>query len=326
MESWSVKSTVDDELVSFLKNHYLTSLVYTLELLEMALIGCGSSEENGVYVIKYQLDDKLIGCITGVFQKDTMDRDYLFVNFMCVHEKYRGKGIASLLKNKLLKTAIVKYPNAYAVYSIAGNGDTNHSNSDGNDGPSMSNFDKVCIENYYHRPINDVVFENVNSICTDIFNVVFIKLSTDTVDSVLEMLNGRSSGGWRGLYRKYTRDEFCKIFLHSNDSICKGFVACDSSGDVVGFVSYYTIYNKRLNMKVGYLSECIGDCDVVVSYLVSWLIRTRAVDLLNGVGCPEFVQLGFIKGPSELTWYTFRKRIENKVENENENRVGLVSI
>lgn len=308
MGDYITLSTVDDDLVAFLNAHYLTSLVYTRAIIEMALIG-------DPIVIKYEENGRVIGCITGTLQKDTRGDDYIFVNFLCVDRNYRKQGLANRLKRKLLETAINKYPNAhqmYAVYTIS----TDLQTGTGSD-VSVNSFERVCQDEYYHYPINPDVFENVNlySKGTATEAKKISSASSSEKDTIINLLNSRRNS----LYRMYTNQDFTELYL--SEKCMRGYIIYDCIGNIIGFISYYKIYNRVLDITVGQVCEIVGDKQIVLSYLVESLIRTKEIDMLNYTSTEKLEECGFIKGSSKLTWYTWGYKDTRIVES-----VGLVSI
>ena len=308
MGDWITTSMIDSDLVAFLNAHYLTSLVYTRAIIEMALIG-------DPIVIKYAERGRMIGCITGTLQKDTRGGEYLFVNFLCVHSGHRKQGLANKLKQKLLQIAVKRYPNVrqmYAVYTISTDLQTGNRNCD-ND-VSVESFERVCQDEYYHLPINPDVFDNVPPpTATARLTVKNIECATNGErEIVMKLLNSRRDG----LYRMYTRREFTELF---SGKCMQGYIIYDSENTIVGYVSYYKIYNRVLDITVGQVCETVGD--KTISCLVESLMGTKEIDMLNYTSDKKIDDCGFVKGSSKLTWYTWGYKDTRAI-----NSIGLVSI
>jgi Acetyltransferase (GNAT) family len=285
--------------------------VYTRAIIEMALIG-------DPIVIKYAERGRVIGCITGTLQKDTRGCEYLFVNFLCVHSGHRKRGLANKLKQKLLQIAVKRYSNVrqmYAVYTISTDLQTGNRNCDNK--VSVESFERVCQDEYYHLPINPDVFDNVppplSTTATARSTVKNIECATNIErEQVIKLLNSRSDG----LYRMYTRREFTELF---SGKCMQGYIIYDIPGTIVGFISYYKIYNRVLDITIGQVCETVGD--KTISCLVESLMGTKEIDMLNYTSDKKIDDCGFVKGSSKLTWYTWGYKDTRAIDS-----IGLVSI
>lgn len=257
------------QVVDFLYEHYLVDVTgkfklnYTVQFLRWAL------GKNGLMIaLVSQKTNSLYG-VVGASRKqmtifDKNNQNVAAVDFLCAHPKCRGKKIAFVLIDEIVRRLVLS---GYTIGCFT---------------TSRCVPSPTTVIRYYHRPLNysklfDLQFtrlQNGNPETIKKFNKLFtvvsnndsryVQMTKEHVPEVLKLYNE-----WNAkfnIYVEYDETSFAEYFL--NTDVVRSYVINDTNGKPIDFVSLYLLpYNV------------IGrEEKIYASYLLSYTSNTESTD------------------------------------------------
>lgn len=209
---------------NFIDHHFLKGYQYSLPFLRWSMPNNNTDTIGLVTKPQSTPGYQLVGTIsskmvTMVINGQTHDIGY--VDYLAVHQDYRGHRLATALISKVVET----YHREIFLFKIE-------------DKPLP--FDVVCKFRYYVYPITQ---ENPEQITGE---TNWTALTNQTLDLAYQYYQQKSSQ-FR-YYQSYTRDQFKKWFLPDNN-VVSSFIMLEK-GQIIGFTSFFS-----LKMKSGFLNQ-----------------------------------------------------------------------
>lgn len=310
-----------NEITEFLNKYYVEDkngnfrLHYTTEMLRWLY-----KDPNHIAVsVKYNTDDKktIIGFICGKVTKMQINRkqlDLIEINLLCIHPKLRQKRLAPRLIKEITRQFNLK-GYFYGIYTAA-----------------TYLPAPVTTIKYYHRPINiDKMVATgftrlTNNLTVDQIkngikirgkpSELFVKMEPDHVGSAYKLFNKYMDK--YNYHPIYSLDEFNYLFM--NNDFVSSYVLEDDNGNVVDFISYYTLKTKVLTnnnsdknefLNIAYLFyyTCVNTTIYKLLNELIYVVNDNNIDVLTAFDIMEnenvLTEVGFEEGSGILHYYLY---------------------
>jgi len=309
------------DITEFLNKYYIEDksgnfrLHYSEELLHWMYNG-----KNHIAIsVKYNVDNKktIIGFVCGKVVKMQVNRkqlDMIEINLLCIHPKLRQKRLAPRLIKEITRQFNLK-GYFYGIYTA-----------------STYLPAPVTTIKYFHRPINiekmvATGFTRLTNNLTveHIKNAVkirgkpselFVKMEPHHVDKAYELFNKYMEK--YNYHPIYSLDEFNHLFM--NNKFVSSYVLEDIHGNVLDFISYYTLQtrvlknsdtdkNGFLNMAYLFYYSCANTSIYKLVNELIYVVHDSDVDVFTAFDIMEnetvLTELGFEEGSGILHYYLY---------------------
>jgi len=283
--TWNIVMDYDEEIYNkisiFLSKYYtdyeLFKTIYTTEYLKLFC------DKSIFLLITTKSDNEIVGtvCIknTEIFVFNKKD-DFAYINYLCVHPKYRKTKLVSILMDELTRYVVREIKMNKGFYLT-----TN----------KIPNYNSVI--RVYRRPINylklsesgymKIETTNLNKLVDSFLikrktKLIYEKMEEKHLEQVYKLYNLYNVK--YNIYINYSYDDIKKLLLNNN--IISSYVFLDEEkNNVIDFVSFikyeckteiYTISNGTL-----FLHSCNNIISTELIKCLLWILSEENIDMLN---------------------------------------------
>lgn len=310
-----------DEIAEFLNKYYIEDksgnfrLHYTAEMLQWMY-----KNKNHIAIsVKYNIDNKktIIGFICGKVVKMQINKkqlDMIEINLLCIHRKLRQKRLAPRLIKEITRQFNLK-GYFYGIYTA-----TTYLPS------------PVTTIKYYHRPINidKMVATGFTRLTNNITiehiknaikirgkpSELFVEMQPHHVDNAYKLFNKYMDK--YNYHPIYTLEEFNHLFM--DNKFVSSFVLEDNYGNVIDFISYYTLKTRVLKnneenengfLNIAYLFyyTCVNTTIYKLINELIYVVHESGIDIFTAFDIMEnenvLTEVGFEEGSGILHYYLY---------------------